>query len=392
MNIYIGKNVYEAAKERIRFVYNNFKNVVVNFSGGKDSTVVLHLALEVAKDMGRLPVNLVFLDQEAEWDATIDYVRRTMHRPDINPLWFQIPFKINNASSGEENWLHCWDKDKEDEWIRPKEPDSIQSWESTGKEEEFYKMLDLLTYQQFGGEPVAALLGMRCQETPKRRIAITEGNPSFKWCIWCARRLNNGEKIDFDPIYDWEYSDVWKYIHDNRLDYNKMYDYMYQYGLSINNMRISNVTHEEAIKAFSFMQEVEPDLYNRLTRRLTGVNCASQMQDDAFRIKKLPFMFADWEEYRDYLTDHLIKEGDRPIFHKLYTTPAAQRYKSNPLLYEDFCRVCIDSVMRADVSLTLPKRFKAGIAVSEWEYFKKHGKKKYHIANKYIDYELNRDK
>ena len=90
-----------------------------------------------------------------------------------------------------------------------------------------------------------------------------------------------------------------------------MYDYMYQYGLSINNMRISNVTHEEAIKSFSFMQEIEPDLYNRLTRRISGVSTASQMQDDAFKIKDLPFMFFSWEEYRDYLTDHLIKEEDR---------------------------------------------------------------------------------
>ena len=136
-----------------------------------------------------------------------------------------------------------------------------------------------------GTERGQALLGMRCQETPKRRIAITEGPPSYKWCIWCAERANG--KFDFDPIYDWEYSDVWKYINDNGFDYNKMYDYMYQYGLSINNMRISNVTHEEAIKAFSFMQEIEPDLYNRLTRRISGVSTASQMQDDAFKIKDL---------------------------------------------------------------------------------------------------------
>ena len=58
MNIYLNKNVYEAAKDRIRFVYREFKNVVVNFSGGKDSTVVLHLALEVAEETGRLPVNV----------------------------------------------------------------------------------------------------------------------------------------------------------------------------------------------------------------------------------------------------------------------------------------------------------------------------------------------
>lgn len=390
MNIYLNKNVYEAAKDRIRFVYREFKNVVVNFSGGKDSTVVLHLALEVAKEMNRLPVNVVFFDQEAEWDATIEYIRRVMARPDVNPIWYQIPFKINNASSGEQRWLHCWEDGKEDEWIRPKEEISIKTWKSTGKEEDFYTMLDLLPSQYFNGEPMAALLGQRCQETPKRRIAMTESPPSYKWCIWCAERKN--KKYDFDPIYDWEYSDVWKYINDNGFDYNKMYDYMYQYGLSMNNMRISNVTHEEAIKAFSFMQEIEPDLYNRLCKRIGGVSTASQMQDDAFKIKDLPFMFHSWEEYRDYLTDHLIKEEDRQIFYKTYNTPWAQRYKTNKLLYDDFCQVCIQSIMRADVCQTIIMRFKSNVAVSEWEYYRKHGKKKYHIQNKYIDYERQNDK
>ncbi len=79
MEIYLQKNVYEAAKERVAFVYDNFKNVVVNFSGGKDSTVVLNIALEVAKEKGRLPVNLFFFDQEAEWEHNIEYIRRTMN-------------------------------------------------------------------------------------------------------------------------------------------------------------------------------------------------------------------------------------------------------------------------------------------------------------------------
>ena len=48
--IYKQKNVYEAAKERINYLFNEFDNVVVGFSGGKDSTCVLNLALEVAEE------------------------------------------------------------------------------------------------------------------------------------------------------------------------------------------------------------------------------------------------------------------------------------------------------------------------------------------------------
>ena len=383
MNIYTGQNVYEAAKERVRFVFREFDNVVVNFSGGKDSTVVLHLALEVAKEMNRLPVNVFFFDQEAEWDNNIEYIRHVMHRPDVNPMWYQIPFKINNAAGGTDAWLHCWEPGKE--WIREHEDIAITEWEDTGKEEEFYAMMDILPQQYFKGQKVAALLGMRCEESPKRKIATTEGNPSYKWCIWCAQR--SPRKFDFNPIYDWQYSDVWKYIHDNGFEYCPIYNYMYQYGVPIREMRISNVTHETAIKSLFIMQEIESDLYNRLTRRLSGISTASQLKDDMFAVKDLPFMFSGWEEYRDYLLEHLIADHDKPIFYKAFNSPKAKLYKQNALLYQDFCQVCVGEIMRSDVSLTLIQNFNAGIALSEWRYWKKNGKRKYPIVNKYIDYE-----
>lgn len=379
MNIYLNKNVYEAAKERIGFVYDEFQNVVVNFSGGKDSTCVLHLAIEVAKEKNRLPVNVFLFDQEAEWDMNIDYIRSVMNMPEVNPMWYQIPFKINNAASGKENWLHCWEDGKE--WIRDKEDIAIKEWEKTGKEEEFYAMMDILPQQYFKGEKVAALSGMRTEETPKRK----KGNPSYKWVIWSSTRSKY--KQDFHPIYDWTVSDVWKYIHDNKFPYCKIYDYMYQYGVSVRDMRVSNVTHETAVNSIYIMQEIEGDLYNRLTKRLSGISTISQMKSDAYTVKELPFMFKSWEEYRDYLTEKLIAEKDKKIFYDLYKKPASKRYKTNQLLYDEFCQVCVRSILRNDVSLTLFQNFKCKIQVSEWEYWKKHGKRKYLISNPYIDYE-----
>lgn len=386
MEIYLQKNVYEAAKERVAFVYDNFKNVVVNFSGGKDSTVVLNIALEVAKEKGRLPVNLFFFDQEAEWEHNIEYIRRTMNRPDINPMWYQIPFKINNAASGDENWLHCWEDGKE--WIREKEDISIKTWEPTGKEEEFYEMMDILPTQYFNGEPVAALCGMRCEESPKRKIAITEGNPCFKYVLWGEKRKRG--KLDFDPIYDWTYSDVWKYIHDNKLDYCEIYNYMWQYGVPIKNMRISNVTHEQAITSLYIMQEIEGDLYNKLTKRLGGISASSQMKEAFYHVDSLPFMFHTWEEYRDFLLEKLIKESDRDVFRHEFNSNRSVSYRRNRRLYEDYCRTCVNSIMRNDVSLTLTKQFHSRITVSEWRYWLKNGVKKYKTDNEYINYELGK--
>src|SRR3990167_10380009 len=124
MKIYLKDNVYEAALKRIRYIFDEFDTVIVNISGGKDSTVVLELAIMVAKERGRLPQLVMFIDQEAEWDATIQQVRSIMSRREVNPIWLQVPFKIFNATSNIEPWLNCWEEGKE--WIREKEKISIK--------------------------------------------------------------------------------------------------------------------------------------------------------------------------------------------------------------------------------------------------------------------------
>ncbi|MEM5373183.1 phage portal protein [Paraburkholderia azotifigens] len=61
---YVGKSVYDAALDRMRLLYARFDRIVVSFSGGKDSTVVLQLALQVARETGRLPLEAHFYDEE----------------------------------------------------------------------------------------------------------------------------------------------------------------------------------------------------------------------------------------------------------------------------------------------------------------------------------------
>ena len=72
MNFYKDINVLDEAKIRINRIYDEFDNVIVGFSGGKDSTCVLNLALEIAKERNRLPQKVMFVDQEAEWQNTKD--------------------------------------------------------------------------------------------------------------------------------------------------------------------------------------------------------------------------------------------------------------------------------------------------------------------------------
>lgn len=385
MIYHLKNNVYEESLKRIEFIFSEFDNVVVSFSGGKDSTVVLHLALEVAEKMGRLPLPVLFLDQEAEWDCNIEYIRSVMTDPRVKPIWLQIPFKLFNATSTDNQWLECWAPGQE--WLRPKEDIAIK--ENTFGTDRFAEMFTAYMDKTFYG-PACYIGGVRTEESPTRKMGLTEGAPTYKWITW-GKALNKKKgHYTFYPIYDWSYSDVWKYIYDSGNPYCKLYDYMYQYGIPVQNMRVSNVHHETAIRNLYFMQEIERDNWNRLTERISGINTAGQLKDDAFIVKTLPFMFKDWGEYRDYLLDNLIlDEGHKSKFISIFTSAKASIYKGNPVLYERFCKACIVAILKNDYHMTTLGNFMSSPQVNTYVKWKE-GKVKYDKSkpNAFIEYEL----
>jgi hypothetical protein len=71
-------------------------------------------------------------------------------------------------------------------------------------------------------------------------------------------------------------------------------------------MRVSNLHHETAVHSLFYLQEIDPKLYQRLAQRLPGVDTAGKLGRENFYAGKLPFMFKDWCEYRDYLIEKLV--------------------------------------------------------------------------------------
>ena len=62
--IYRDETVYDAAQNRINMIFDEFEKVLVSFSGGKDSGVVLNMAIDIARKRGR-KLGVAFLDLEA---------------------------------------------------------------------------------------------------------------------------------------------------------------------------------------------------------------------------------------------------------------------------------------------------------------------------------------
>ena len=46
---YLPQNVYEALQERLHFLFREFENIFLSFSGGKDSGLLLNLLLDFRK-------------------------------------------------------------------------------------------------------------------------------------------------------------------------------------------------------------------------------------------------------------------------------------------------------------------------------------------------------
>ena len=91
--IYTNQNVYDASQSRLEYIFNEFENVLVAFSGGKDSSVCLNMVYEYAKAHGMLDkVAMYHLDYEAQYQMTTDYVTKVFSEyPGIKKYWLCLP-------------------------------------------------------------------------------------------------------------------------------------------------------------------------------------------------------------------------------------------------------------------------------------------------------------
>ena len=66
--IYENRSVYEATQERLKFIFEEFENVYVSFSGGKDSGLILNLCIDyIRKHNLSRKIGVLHQDFEAQY-------------------------------------------------------------------------------------------------------------------------------------------------------------------------------------------------------------------------------------------------------------------------------------------------------------------------------------
>lgn len=368
MKIFTKTSVLDASLNRIRRLFDEFPNPVVGFSGGKDSTVVFNLSLQVAREKGRLPLKVMMLDQEAEWQGTVDYVKYVMSMPEVEPLWFQMPMVITNNASSFNRFSYCWDPKDESNWIHPKDPISIK--ENHYGTDRFHELFEAIFRIDFPNIKSCYISGVRAEEAPKRHMALTD-HATYQDITW-GKKLNlKHEHYSFYPLYDWGYTDVWKFLYDNKIPYNRVYDEMYRHGVGINNMRISNLHHETALPNLMLVQEIEPKTWEKIVARIDGANTIKHIKQNAFVCpKELPYMFKSWEEYAYYLANSIIQE---PKYKKAWEKKVAgmREFYNSPLIENDFWKASIKTILSSDWDFTKLANWEAEYAVHGYRKYKK---------------------
>jgi len=293
--VFTDRSVLEAARERISFVFDNFENVSVSVSGGKDSTALAYLALEEAEKRGR-EIEVFFLDQEAEYASTIEVIEKMMVHPLVRPAWYQVPIRMTNATSYSEEFLSAWGEGEE--WMRAKHPLAIQSIQGDYPDR-FYPFFK---WRETQYPNTAILIGLRTEEALNRFRAVVK-NPGYNDVVWSTKTACDSS-FRFYPIFDWGLGDVWRYIRDAGVEYNRVYDRMLAAGHSRwKDMRVSNLLHEKAFKCLTSLQEMEPETFDALVQRIHGARVASiyAAEGTIFSVDKRPESFSTWGEFRDYL-------------------------------------------------------------------------------------------
>lgn len=323
-------NVYEAALKRYEYLFNEFDNILVAFSGGKDSGVCLNIAYDYAKKTNQLGKLAMFhLDYEAQYTATTDYVTDVFlnQLEGIKKYWLCLPMSAQCAvSMTQDRWIP-WKKENTDIWARAMPMNEFVVNESNVECNFYEGMWDYDLQVEFGRwfsdkyGKTAVVVGIRTDESLHRMSAISSGNKvnQYNGEHWVLGDSKCDNYFKAYPIYDWHVEDIWVANGKFNYSYNRLYDLFYQAGLSLHEMRVASPFNDCAVDSLKIYKVVEPNMWGKLIGRVNGVNFAGIYGGTTamgWKSIKLPKGHT-WKSYMYFLLDTLPENTRQNYLNKL---------------------------------------------------------------------------
>lgn len=314
--VYKKTNVYDAANERLDFIFENFERVYVSFSGGKDSGVLLNLVLDYVKRNGiEKKIGVQIMDNEANYSHSLEFMHSIIrnNRDYLDVYWCCLPITLPCTISAYAVDWQCWGERDKDRWIRPMPTDDyIVNLENCP----FDFFQEDMSYDRFWdgfaewysqGKSCANLVGIRTAESLNRYRAIM--NPDkvmLKGRQWTKK--NTEHTYNCYPIYDWRTEDIWTANVKFDWEYNKLYDVFYRAGVPVGKMRVASPFMSESKSSLSLYRVIDPECWARLCARVQGANfIAHYGKQLTYKSLSLPPGHT-WKSFVKFLLDTLPKE------------------------------------------------------------------------------------
>lgn len=286
--VYQDIDVYQAARERFRIIFSEFDRVCVSFSNGKDSGVLLNIAIDVARELGKLPVHVLYIDMEAQYRHAIEFTHRMFSLEEVTGWWVCLPIHLRNAVSQIQPYWIPWELEKRDAWVReyPQNKHVITDVDyfpffKYGMEFEEFVPAFADWFSQ--GKKTACCVGIRSDESLNRfRTIRNENKVTYRSYMWTTKLFPETDKEIYNcyPLYDWQTRDIWICNGINGYDYNKIYDIMNLAGVSIHKMRLCQPYGDDQRQGLYLFKILEPETWAKVVNRVEGANFGNRYTEN----------------------------------------------------------------------------------------------------------------